>query len=200
MNAKQKINSLIQLEEGESVAKTYNTVPSKDHSFKKIFLPSFLITTAIFFLSFLYIVVFCGEGEIKKGSMVYDTTSYWVVIAFLVVAYVAVTVYVLLVALSTLYLNSASSKVATSKVACALTSRKIVIMNTEKTVVLASIPLSSVESVMRYVDNQLKVICADGKDYILSIDDPADFLDTYPGLWRSENHRARMLSKENLGD
>ena len=68
MNAKQKINSLIQLEEGESVAKTYNTVPSKDHSFKKIFLPSFLITTAIFFLSFLYIAKL--ESKLTKQVLV----------------------------------------------------------------------------------------------------------------------------------
>ena len=61
MNAKQKINSLIQLEEGESVAKTYNTVPSKDHSFKKIFLPSFLTEEFVFGVD-----VFTSEEEAWK--------------------------------------------------------------------------------------------------------------------------------------
>lgn len=188
------LTSIVNIEPEEEIVKVYSARHSNTVDLKKLLTVSLLSVTAVMFAFCFYLMVFCTD--IKKGSLAYDSVSYWTIISVIILAFAFVVLYCLAGSILYYGLKGAALKNSCKGIVFVLTSRKLVTVDTTENTVLNQILLSEVTDISRYTDDQLKILTVSGKDLIIKPDDTQDFIDTYPGLLRSERQRAKRNTNE----
>ena len=188
------LTSIVNIDPEEEIVKVYSARHSNTVDLKKLLTVSLLSVTAVMFALCFYLMVFCSD--IKKGSLAYDSVSYWTIISVIILAFIFVVLYCLAGSLIYYGRKGAALKNSCKGIIFVLTSRKLVTIDTAENAVLNQILLADVTDISRYTDDQLKILTVSGVDLVIKPDDTQDFIDTYPGLLRSERQRAKRNTNE----